>query len=279
MRTYRPVGRPYGRTHTGPVYGISCHYHQVYCCTHSYQDPIVVLACRCRLLYCTAPPLPPPSLLILSLSLLLPLPPLPFLYVVSNFIVAPAPIKTPPSPASLKTFVTCHCCRTWYYLPHKVLASCLRFSWLPQKISVHTLRTQGSDAEALAKFFYPCINYRPPWCQVFSSHMWSPKRLLAACASLCLVTPWPIVLGLVDFWNQLSVRTRCTQGSYAEALAKFCYSWVKSLPPICQVSYSCPWSLGGSSPRWEKLSSGYHNYLLKGLHLRYMYCSQKQFSE
>ena len=33
--------------------------------------------------------------------------------------------------------------------------------------------------------------------------------------------------------------------------------------------------LSGSSPRWEKLISGYHVYPLKGLNLRYMYCSQK----
>ena len=36
---------------------------------------------------------------------------------------------------------------------------------------------------------------------------------------------------------------------------------------------------GCSSPRWEKLPSGYHNYPLKGLNLDYMYFSQKQFSE
>ena len=33
----------------------------------------------------------------------------------------------------------------------------------------------------------------------------------------------------------------------------------------------------GSSPRWEKLPSGYHNYQLKGLHLRYMYCSKLKY--
>ena len=34
----------------------------------------------------------------------------------------------------------------------------------------------------------------------------------------------------------------------------------------------------GSSPRWEKITSDYHNYLLKGLNLRYMHCSQKHFA-
>ena len=34
------------------------------------------------------------------------------------------------------------------------------------------------------------------------------------------------------------------------------------------------WS--GSIPRREELTSVYHNYPLKGLNLRYMYCSQKQ---
>ena len=29
----------------------------------------------------------------------------------------------------------------------------------------------------------------------------------------------------------------------------------------------------GFSPIWEKLTSGYHNQLLKGLNFRYMYCS------
>ena len=33
------------------------------------------------------------------------------------------------------------------------------------------------------------------------------------------------------------------------------------------------------SPRREKITGGYHNYPLKGLNLRYTYCSQKQFSE
>ena len=33
----------------------------------------------------------------------------------------------------------------------------------------------------------------------------------------------------------------------------------------------------GSSPRWEKLIIGYHNYPLKGINLRYMYCSKKMF--
>ena len=35
----------------------------------------------------------------------------------------------------------------------------------------------------------------------------------------------------------------------------------------------------GSSPRWENITSGYHSYLLKGLNLRYMYCSKNNFSE
>ena len=35
----------------------------------------------------------------------------------------------------------------------------------------------------------------------------------------------------------------------------------------------------GSSPRREKLTSGYQNYPLKGLNMRYMYCNQKHFSE
>ena len=37
--------------------------------------------------------------------------------------------------------------------------------------------------------------------------------------------------------------------------------------------------ISGSSLRWEKLTSGYFNYPLKRLDLRYMYCSQKHFSE
>ena len=37
--------------------------------------------------------------------------------------------------------------------------------------------------------------------------------------------------------------------------------------------------VSSSSPRLETLSSGYHNYLLKGLNLQYMYCSQKHFFE
>ena len=37
---------------------------------------------------------------------------------------------------------------------------------------------------------------------------------------------------------------------------------------------TCFLILCGSSLRWEKLTSGYHNYPLKGLHLRYMYFSQ-----
>ena len=34
----------------------------------------------------------------------------------------------------------------------------------------------------------------------------------------------------------------------------------------------------GSSPRWERLTNVYHNYLLKGLNVWYMHCSQKHFS-
>ena len=33
------------------------------------------------------------------------------------------------------------------------------------------------------------------------------------------------------------------------------------------------------APDEKKLPSGYHNYPLKGLNLRYMYCIQKHFSE
>ena len=35
--------------------------------------------------------------------------------------------------------------------------------------------------------------------------------------------------------------------------------------------------MSGSRTIWEKLTSGYHNYSLKGLNLRYMYFSQKNF--
>ena len=35
--------------------------------------------------------------------------------------------------------------------------------------------------------------------------------------------------------------------------------------------------LSGSSPRREKITSGYHNYPLKGLNLRYMYFSLSTF--
>ena len=35
--------------------------------------------------------------------------------------------------------------------------------------------------------------------------------------------------------------------------------------------------VSGSRTIWEKLTSGYHNYSLKGLNLRYMYFSQKTF--
>ena len=35
--------------------------------------------------------------------------------------------------------------------------------------------------------------------------------------------------------------------------------------------------LSGSVPRQEKLTIGYHNYPLKGLNLRYMYCSKNTF--
>ena len=46
------------------------------------------------------------------------------------------------------------------------------------------------------------------------------------------------------------------------------------------MSKTWHWRLvSGSRPRWEKLTSGYHYYPLKGLNLRYMYCSQNHFSE
>ena len=35
--------------------------------------------------------------------------------------------------------------------------------------------------------------------------------------------------------------------------------------------------LSGSSPRWEKLTIGYHNYPLKGINFWYMYCSKNHF--
>ena len=50
-------------------------------------------------------------------------------------------------------------------------------------------------------------------------------------------------------------------------------------PPYCLVYLNMNQQLSGSRPIWEKLTSGYHNYQLKGPNLRYMYCSQKQFSE
>ena len=51
------------------------------------------------------------------------------------------------------------------------------------------------------------------------------------------------------------------------------YTYLLMIFSRIMVSYS------GSSPRWENLPSGYHNYPLKGLNLRCMYCSQKHSSE
>ena len=50
-------------------------------------------------------------------------------------------------------------------------------------------------------------------------------------------------------------------------------------PPYFPRAQGLVPDMSGSSPRLEKLTSGYHNYPLKGLNLRYMYYSQKHFSE
>ena len=51
---------------------------------------------------------------------------------------------------------------------------------------------------------------------------------------------------------------------------------MESLKMMCYLIYE------GSElfqPKTRKITSGYQNYMLTGLNLRYMYLSQKQFSE
>ena len=67
---------------------------------------------------------------------------------------------------------------------------------------------------------------------------------------------------------------RSSRGCWPEAVTM-------STPPcLCSphTLHDFELQVSGSIPRWEKLTSGYHNYLLKGLKFWYMYCSQKYFS-
>ena len=56
------------------------------------------------------------------------------------------------------------------------------------------------------------------------------------------------------------------------SIAIFDSLWIYILQKLDRV-------LSGYSPRWENLPRGYHNYLLKGINLRSMYCGKKHFSE